>query len=215
MSDQIPVLTVWSNNYKVLYDRMENTLPKSFKLLSKKIDIIDDGYGFGKKSFYQAIEKKILYIVEYLRSEKEGKVVLASDSDIFFTRDTDELYKIGLDMCKTCSMVFMREGRQSQVNGGFYFIRNSKEIQDFLKKAADSVIGNIRHSGGDADQLFFNEELPRAPFKWAYFPPSKMIWGWELVHAQEALFHHAVCCGTVSEKIAQQNIIADSLKITL
>lgn len=212
MTDKILAISAFSENIRPLYERWAKTLPASFTPVVKIIEIPNDGYGFCKDSWYEAIEKKIQHFVDTLTAQPDGTMCLCCDVDIFFTKQDDTLarYLVEELNSKGLDIIFMRECRTVSVNGGFYFVRNSPKVREELTKA----MLHCRKRTKYADQDFFNsKEFRSGGIKWGYVDNALVAWGTAIFNANKTLFHHAVCTTNMTDKLEQQNKIARTLKV--
>jgi hypothetical protein len=210
----IPIVAVWTDNYEPLYRRWEMTVPQGFSKFATKIEEGGGVRGFQTDHWYACIRTKISIFISFLNSNPDLEVAGLSDTDIiFFKSDTTLLADYIRDRFNkdpNLEMIFMREHTTDQVNGGFYFVRNCEAVKGLLTEALDSCTPEFSHG----DQTFFNQNL-KDRIAYEFFPSEMMGWGWEPFKTDSALFHHAVGCKTVQEKLTQQNETALKVKTCL
>lgn len=211
---KIPAITAFSENFRPLYDRWRATLPAGFDPIVKAIDIANDGYGFLTGSWYDAITKKIQHFIDTLASLPNGTICLCCDVDIMFIKNSGDL----ADYLQTkitkndLDMIFMRENDSNRVNGGFYCVRNSERVRNALKQAMVFCEKRTQY----ADQDYFNgDEFKQSGVKWDYIDMRLMVWGMHVYDKNMALFHHAVCAGTLAEKMHQQQAVGSFFQLQL
>lgn len=203
-------IAVYTENFEPLYSRWLQTLPEGFSPVVKKFDLTSTVFGFRTPSWYDSIEFKLNTAVEFLEGLQDGEVALVSDVDVIFLRTGREL----LDVAEArfvskpeLDIWIMKEGPTPEVNAGFYFVRNSKKVRDFLKDS----ISSCRLHESNADQDFFNRNLS-SRLVWEHIPEIYSAWGGYITDINTAIFHHAVCCPGLAEKINLQNLVINTLK---
>lgn len=208
------ILTAWSSNFKPMYDRWLRTLPNCFEPNAKLIQITQDKFGFATQSWYDAIKYKIQHFIDVLSNSPDGEIVICSDCDIFFTNSSDALknYIIGEFDKQPLDFLFMREAESQYVNGGFYVVKNSLRVRSILQKAKEYC----NKKSPLADQDFFNGDgFRKSDVKWTYIDYKLVAWGNHVFDKSKTLFHHAVCCRNIKEKIKQQDKISRTFGIVL
>lgn len=203
-------IAVYTENFEPLYSRWLRTLPEGFSPVVKKFDPASTVFGFKTSSWYDSIEFKLNTAVEFLEGLQDREVVLISDIDVIFLRTGREL----LDVAEArfvskpdLDIWIMKEGPTSDVNAGFYFVRNSEKVRTFLKEA----ISFCHLHESLADQDFFNRNIS-GRLIWEHIPEIYSAWGGYIADINTAIFHHAVCCPGLAEKINLQNLVINKLK---
>lgn len=210
----IYALTLWTDNYKPLYDKWLSSLPLGFEPITKHMDV--SGYktfGFRKPSWYECIKQKIGFFVETLNSMEDGCIVLCCDSDIMFLGKGDKLHTVTQQTFAQnpdLDMWIMRENTGDDVNGGFYFVKNSGKVRDYLKDAMRSCDDRLPF----ADQTFLNTTIKQR-MNYQYIPNEYVVCGGYIHTPKDALFHHAVGCADVPQKLEQQLIVMANLNLDL
>lgn len=197
----IPALVVYTDNYVPLLRRWTSSLPEGFRAVPRRLALAAPTFGFRTQSWYDAIRLKLEYFVEYLSTAPEGQLVMCSDADIYFVRQTDDLARAArraFDDDPGLDLWIMQENTRPEVNGGFYFVRNSPRVRTFLRDAAAFTTLKSPY----ADQEFFNADTT---LRRQFIPNRYVAWGMEVFDRGECLLHHAVCCATVDQKIDQQD----------
>jgi len=208
---EIPIIAVYSDNFSPLYQRWAQTLPAGFKPYVKLITIQNDGYGFQKGSWYNAIAQKTDHAINTLASFPDQQLCVVSDVDIFFTKKTRDLVDFLQQAMKESPLdfLFMRENKAEACNAGFYCVRNSASVRQTLVEAREFC----RKGTKLGDQSYFNG--PNFTLKRDYIPNRLVAWGTEIHNRQHTLLHHAVCVGTLQEKLKQQQNVAARLGLVL
>lgn len=215
MAEKIPAITAWSRNFEPLFNRWSSTLPKDFVVCDKVIEVVQDGYGFQKQSWYDAISLKIQHFIDTLSTYPDGKIVLCCDCDIFFINQSSKLAECMIKRITedNLDMLFMQEAQMPQVNGGFIVVKNSAKVQEVFKTARDYCLLKTPH----ADQDYFNSEefQERSGIRWGFIDYNLVAWGNNIYDNKTTLFHHAVCASGLKEKLQQQDRIAQRFGIKL
>jgi hypothetical protein len=209
--NQIPALTLWTDNYRPLYDRWLSTLPKGLLPVSKYFDTKNfSTFGFRHPSWYECIKQKLIFFVDTLNLVPMNSIVLCCDSDVLFLNKEDKLVSIAFEVFEKDPLLdiwIMREGSRNMVNGGFYFVRNSQKIIDYIKNLTKACDKQLPF----ADQTFLNETI-KTSLTYQMIPDCYVVWGNQIHDSKSALFHHAVCCANVEQKLIQQDFILSVIK---
>lgn len=213
--NHIIALAAYSDNFISLFNRWSTTLPLGFISDHKVINLVNDGFGFAKGSWYQAISMKIAFFIEKLETYPLGQLVLCSDVDIMFVkhRKSDLANYIKRTMReKDLDMLFLREADTDGVNGGFYVVKNSPRVRTVLKIAMDYCNRRTKF----ADQDYYNSsDFKNSGIKWDYIDNQYVAWATIIYNPNKTLFHHAVCTTNLIQKLHQQNMVARRLHIKL
>lgn len=207
--NRIDALTIYTEDYSILYNRWEKSLPLGFKPVSKKIEYNKNVSGFRSDKWFYCIKIKYEFILEYLNKIKNNEIILWSDADIQFFNKNEKLFNITLSFFKknpNLELLITKEGETNQVNTGFFLIRNSEKIKDFINK----IIIACNRKMEFADQTYVNSVIDK--YIYDYVPDNITAWGDIIFNKEQVLFHHAVCAGTINKKIKQQDEILLKLK---
>lgn len=205
----LPIYSICSESYREVYAVFRASLEAIGYPAEKVVTLFYDdsdvaARGFQTRSWYFAIQEKLRFILSQVRAQP-GQFIISSDVDIQFFppfRDYDlgcVMEKHGLDL------LFMREVSQEEppINGGFIVIRCTEDVARLL----EAVLARIsREQLPYADQTAFIEALRSGlhPVRVDTIHKSKVIWGLAApTVVSEVWFHHAVCCHTNLEKLAQ------------
>jgi len=205
----LPIYSICSESYREVYAVFRASLEAIGYPAEKVVTLFYDdsdvaARGFQTPSWYFAIQEKLRFILSQVRAHP-GQFIISSDVDIQFFppfRNCDlgcVMEKHGLDL------LFMREASQEEppINGGFIVIRCTEDVARLL----EAVLARIsREQLPYADQTAFIEALRSGlhPVRVDTIHKSKVIWGLAVpAVVSEIWFHHAVCCHTNLEKLAQ------------
>jgi hypothetical protein len=216
------VITIYTDNYKPLYEKWLNTLPLGFNpiVFNLKVDKNDE-FGFRRKTWYKAIDFKLKCIYRILKQKSPNEIILFSDVDIFFIKKDKTLFNLAVEKFNEDPLLdiwISREGIKNDVNTGFYFLRNNNKTSIFILNA----IKSYHHGLPFADQTYFNNNLNtfhlyntkicrKQYLKWDFIPNKYTIWGTQIYDKNNSIFHHATCTFNLEQKIIQQEQILNFL----
>jgi hypothetical protein len=109
---------------------------------------------------------------------------------------------------------FMRENTSSNVNSGFFIIKNNNignnigNIIDFFCEVLRTIDTTDRRRMPLGDQSIINNL--KNQLNYGFIPNDYVVFGNTIFNKDKALFHHAVCCRDVDGKIQQINDIKSS-----
>jgi len=205
------------NNIYHNYDETYKTNETGYGQLREPDQIIEPE-GFQSKLWYYCISQKIKHLINVLRNvlseySNVSSYLIFSDCDVVFIENNREQW-INLETHINSSpnnMFFMREKYTEQINTGFFIIKleNIETIHEVLQyfvfvyeKLCKTT--NVQMPLGD--QTIINETIGSS-IKYDYIPNKYAIWGEHVWDIENALFHHAVCCSNITEKIAQIKMV--------
>jgi len=209
----LPIYSICSESYREVYavfrDSLEAIGYPSELIITQFYDDSDfDARGFQTPSWYFAIQEKLRFILDQVRANP-GKLIISSDVDIqFFPPFLEADIALRMDE-RHLDMLFMRELTREEppINAGFIVIRCTEVVGRLL----ESVLERIRKEQLPfADQTAFTEALREREHcvEFDTIPKELVIWGTATPPAIfDAWFHHAVCCSTNAEKLAQIHTI--------
>lgn len=203
----IPMLCVYSENYVDLFNKFRDSVPLGFELKPKKIELLPP-FGFQTDSWYSAIEQKIRYVLDSIKTVPENALFCISDTDIYFFGKTNELYTY-VQRCfqrdTKLQLLVMEEDDIQKPNGGFMVLKNSPKIRRLIENMLEGTAKKLPL----ADQSILYRDIPYV--KHQYIDRDLVAWGTKMKNPQKVLFHHAVCCRTVEEKLSQQELIKSKI----
>lgn len=212
MEKPIVALAMYTENYRELYRKWISTLPRGFEPVVTYLETADrwTDFGFQKTSWYDLIRIKVEKSADYLTTQPDGVIVLCSDSDIMFMKSTDELYRLAVHEFSTypdLDMWIMEETTSGVCNGGFYFVKNSKKVREFVRRMANSCYKKTPL----ADQDFLNANV-KSCLNHRFIPMQYIICGTDIFDPERSLFYHAVEAFNTHEKLIQQEKVMDALR---
>lgn len=207
MFDDIIAFTVYTPNYYPLFARWKHSLPPGFVARVKHFIVDATEFGLSTPSWYTCVRFKMQEFNALLRELPDDVLVLCADSDIYFVNHTDALSRLTRKTFRDnpeLDMWCMRENKTDSVNGGFYVVRNTHKIRMFMQEVLRAC---TRQYDTLAEQTFINRHMKDAGIKSAYVPDEYVAWAREVPDPAQCLFHHAVCCKNVAEKLQQQETV--------
>jgi len=205
-------------NYRELTELSLSSLRKlNATHIKHKLDIppheIRDKTGFMNALFKYSIIHKVKHLIDTLIENKNKyEYYISADLDIRYLQTNKDKWnelKEYIDGDPN-DIFFMRENASNDVNGGFFIIKNNnlEKIIHFLIYIFQQLI--TKPHLPMLEQQLINEHKNKINFN--FIPNPYVIWGTEIHDMKSALFHHAVCCSNVDEKIKQINQIKTILE---
>lgn len=206
------------------YSRMTNIFLNSLKEINiKNIEhlldntkICNNNLGFQSEIWYYSIRNKINHLINILNKDNKIKYYIFTDCDIVYIKENinewDNLEKYIINKDK--DIFFMRENLSNDVNTGFFIIKNNDNINNIIKffiKVLDTIDKTKKEHMPLGDQTIINNL--KNEINYDYIPNNYVIFGTNIFNKKKSLFHHAVCCKNIDEKIKQINIIKNKFKI--
>jgi hypothetical protein len=169
--------------------------------------------GFQTDLWYYCVRNKINHLINVLTNYDnltDIKYFIFTDCDIFYIKNNiNEWYNLEKYIeNEDKDIFFMRENISSDVNSGLFFIKNNLKIKDIIKffieviqliditKKEDMPLG---------DQSIINNLKDK--INYGYIPNDYVIFGTTIYNKNKSLFHHAIGCRDIDEKIEQINKI--------
>jgi hypothetical protein len=201
-----PVTKIWKKSLED--NNIEN--------INHKID--DDSqykiFGFQTDSWYRFINNKLEHLLNVLIENKlsfKYKYFIFSDCDIQYF-DINKQYWNQLEEFiskSNKSIFFMREELTTDVNTGFYIIKNNDYIDNIIRFFQKIIMLNKitpKFKAPLADQTIINNNKHTIEFD--YIPNEYIVWGKRIFNKKKAIIHHAVCTRNIDEKLEQLAIIS-------
>lgn len=203
-------LTLYTENYADLFRVWHETLPDNFEPVAMQLDLAEKWniFGFQTRSWYDIIRIKINFFADFLTKRPDGVLAMCSDSDIMFLNSSSRLSDIVRDkFAKSPELdIWIMEESPGIVNGGFYIVRNSCQVREFLRRAANSCFKRTPL----ADQDFINAHI-RECLVTETIPMTYIVPGKDVQVAKEPLVHHAIGCSGLQSKLDQQQLVRQEL----
>lgn len=105
---------------------------------------------------------------------------------------------------------FMRENTSNNVNSGFFIIKNNNlgNIIEFFSEVLRTIDATDKKRMPFGDQSIINNL--KNTLNYGFIPNDYVVFGNTIFNKDKALFHHAVFCKDVDDKITQINHIKSS-----
>jgi hypothetical protein len=107
----------------------------------------------------------------------------------------------------------MRENTSNDINGGFYIIKNNKNIYqiiNFFIEVLNILSNSNKKDIPYGDQTIINNL--KSTINFDYIPNDYMIWGENIHNINKSLLHHCVCVGDIKGKLKQISQIYKKMK---
>jgi len=98
----------------------------------------------------------------------------------------------------------MREDTSNDVNSGFFIIKNNDSISniiEFFVKVVQIMDSTDKNQMPLGDQSIINKL--KHEINYGFIPNDYVVFGTNIFNINKSLFHHAVCCRDVDDKIMQ------------
>lgn len=216
MDTKTHIVVTTSVNYEPVYSFFRESLRGSHQVEVHEY-IIDmsafNGIGdFHTDGWYYACRTRIINMLDFMFSNPSVKHVIFSDADIHFLNPQKLPELVQEAESRNLDYYGMRENNSHQFNCGFIVMKNHKKCHDFLNQ----VVYRLDHERLPyADQSVINELLLHGnvhDMTFDFIPNDLVVWGADPQPHPNAIFHHAVCASTVSEKIEQIQYIIQLFK---
>jgi len=224
MLDKSLIICYSTPNYSKMTDKFLEHIQglqiiEDCQLIHKYDDIgNNDKGGFRTEIWYTSILNRIIHMLDILktRSNSEMKYFIFTDCDVIFIKENKSCW-IDLETAINASekdIFFMREGSTSDVNGGFYIIKNNNKLTTIIE-FFEKVIFNFKQRSNSSmkfgDQTIINELKSELNFD--YIPNDYVIFGTDIYNVNKALVHHAVRCTNVDQKLDQIRKVQGALSL--
>jgi hypothetical protein len=174
--------------------------------------------GFQSNLWYYCVRNKINHLINVLKEHTtldsdstNIQYFIFTDCDImFFKKNIHEWNNLEKDIVdEGKDIYFMRDGSTSNnVNSGFFVIKNNSNIKNiiyFFIEVLNTMDITTKNNMPFGDQSIINNL--KHTINYGFIPNDYIILGKEINNKNKSLFHHAVCCKDVDDKILQINYI--------
>jgi hypothetical protein len=204
-------------NYKPVTDILfqsliEINISNICHLLDKPEENILKKTGFQTDLWYYSVTNKIKHLnfALYNINNYKYKYFIFCDCDVWFLKNNiyewNNLQKY-IDS-NNKDIYFMRENTSSDLNSGFFIIKNNtniKNIRLFFIEVYSIMLSEKKDRMPLGDQTIINRLKHKINF--GYIPNDYVIFGTNIFNKKKSLFHHAVWCIDIEDKIKQINLI--------
>ena len=172
--------------------------------------------GFQTDLWYHCVRNKINHLIHVLQ-EYDGltnvKYFIFTDCDIIYLKqNVNEWYNLEKYIeNEDKDIYFMREHTSDEINSGLFIIKNNdniKNIIDFFMEVLQTFDTTAK------DQMYFGDQSIinnlKKKINYGFIPNDYVVFGTFIFNRNKSLFHHAVCCMDVDDKIIQIDKIKES-----
>jgi hypothetical protein len=174
--------------------------------------------GFQTDLWYYCIRNKINHLINVLKNYdylNNIKYFIFTDCDIIYIKkNVNEWYNLeNYIQNENKDIYFMRECFSDNINSGFFIIKNNDNITNiinFFVKVLQTIDITEKANMPLGDQSIINNL--KKIINYGYIPNDYVILATNIYNINKSLFHHAVCCRDVDDKIEQINKIKSNFK---
>jgi hypothetical protein len=174
--------------------------------------------GFQTDLWYYCVRNKINHLINVLKNYdylNNIKYFIFTDCDIIYIKkNVNEWYNLeNYIQNENKDIYFMRECFSDDINSGFFIIKNNDNITNiinFFVKVLQTIDITEKANMSHGDQSIINNL--KKIINYGFIPNDYVIWASNIHNINKSLFHHAVCCRDVDDKIEQINQIKSNFK---
>ena len=174
--------------------------------------------GFRTELFYYCLRSKLHHLINVLKNHdclNNIKYFISTDCDIIYIKNNiNEWYNLENYMQnENKDIYFMRENTSSDLNCGFFIIKNNENITNIINFLIE--VSEIFDTSENADVPFGEQTIInklKNKINYGLIPNEYVIWASNIHNINKSLFHHAVCTTDVYDKIEQINQIKSNFK---
>ena len=176
-------------------------------------DILYKNTGFQTDLWYYCVRNKIKHLINVLNnydSLNDIQYFIFTDCDIIYIKQNiNEWYNLRKYIVnQNKDIYFMRENVSDDINSGFFIIKNNsniKNIINFFIEVLHTFDITEKKDMPFGDQSIINKL--KYKINYGFIPNEYVIFGTTIYNKDKSLFHHAVCCTDIDDKIVQINKI--------
>jgi hypothetical protein len=204
-------------NYSKLTNICLNSLydinVKNINHMTDDVSILFENTGFQTDLWYYCVRNKINHLINVLKNYdglNNIKYFIFTDCDIIYIKDNvNEWYNLEKYIQNENKDIhFMREDSSEDVNSGFFIIKNNDNITNiinFFIEVLQTIDTTEKVKMPFGDQSIINNLKNK--INYGFIPNDYVVFGTTIYNSNKSLFHHAVCCRDVDDKITQINKI--------
>ena len=182
------------------------------------ISLLFKNTGFQTDLWYYCVRNKINHLINVLKNydcSNNIKYFIFTDCDIIYIKkNINEWYNLeNYIQNENKDIHFLRESWSDYVNTGFFIIKNNDNITNIINFFVEvlQTINQTKKENMDlGDQTIINNLKHK--INYGFIPNDYVVFGRNIYNINKSLFHHAVCCKDVDDKIIQINNINMSFK---
>jgi hypothetical protein len=184
--------------------------------IKHKLDAYDTSIfkneGFQSDLWYYAVTNKIQHLITVLdnfKNVEKYKYFIFSDCDVTFIEKNKAVWgELKKFIDYDINDIFFMSDINKTVNSGFYIIKNNLNIRyiiSFFKNVLTALLNRDKKTMELGDQTIINEMLIHINYQ--HIPIDFVVYGTQIYNHEKSLFHHAVLCKSIDEKVNQINYI--------
>ncbi len=178
--------------------------------------ILFEKTGFQTELWYYCVRNKINHLINVIKNYDDLKNIqyfIFTDCDvIYIKKNINEWYNLeNYIQNENKDIHFMRERTTNNVNSGFFIIKNNNNITNIINffvevlQTIDTIDTTKKIKMPLGDQTIINNL--KGKINYGFIPNDYVVFGTNIYNINKSLFHHAVCCRDVDDKIIQINKI--------
>lgn len=176
--------------------------------------------GFQTPLWYYATKQKMVHLVNTLKKLKgssDYKYFVFTDCDIIFIKRNAghwQNLEDHINRIQDKDLFFMKEKDTADVNTGFCIIKNNENIDKviaFFEEVVDIFINSNTATLPYGDQSIINRIKNKINYD--RIPNEYVVFGDIVFDYNRALFHHAIGCSDIYDKIHQIHFVKSLLGI--
>jgi SAM-dependent methyltransferase len=211
------------------YSKLTNIFLESLNSISVKniSHLIDNpknvfnNTGFQTDLWYYCVRSKINHLISVLNNHdtlSDIKYFIFTDCDVIYIKNNiNEWYNLEKDIINDDKDIyFMREFSTSDVNSGFFIIKNNsnlKNIINFFTEVLEIFDKTEKKNMPLGDQTIINNL--KTKINYGHISNDYTVFGTTIYNKNRSLFHHAIYCIDVEDKIEQVNKIKDAYEVDI
>ena len=220
MLDKSLFICYSTHNYSKLTNLCLNSLHdinvNNINHMTDNTTIMFENTGFQTELWYYCVRNKINHLINIIKNYdglKNIQYFIFTDCDIIYIKkNINEWYNLeNYIQNENKDIHFMRENTSNNVNSGFFIIKNNNNITNIINffvevlQTIDTIDTNKKIKMPLGDQTIINKLKNK--INYGFIPNDYVIFGTNIYNINKSLFHHAVCCKDVDNKIIQINKI--------
>ena len=203
----------YSKLTSIFLDSLNNINVKNINHLIDNPSTLLKDTGFQTDLWYYCVRNKINHLINVINNYNnlhDIKYFIFTDCDIIYIKNNiNEWYNLEEFIIKqNKDIYFMREDVTDDVNSGLFIIKNNgniKNIINFFIEVLKTIDITEKNKMPFGDQSIINSLKNK--INYGFIPNDYVIFGKQIFNKNKSLFHHAVCCIDVEDKILQINYI--------
>lgn len=164
--------------------------------------------GFQSDWWYLCVTNKLYHLIDILnnRAKYTCDYFIFSDCDIWFPEKNKHEWNNLQSYIDNSGhdIYFMRQYKFNKINSGLFIIKNNENIPhiaNFFRKVVKEIAQTPKADMPFGDQSIVQKYIRR--LNYSYIPIEYVIFGTNVYNKQKSLFHHAISCSDVDDKVKQ------------